>query len=116
MESALGVAGELGRWFVGAAILLNAGVFLFFLRRHRSATIMHKALLVFMVPVLGIPWATARSSSASAVCIRCGRACTGFCGRAGPVVCGGYGFAAFWNFSVEEALLGNHSAQSPASV
>ena len=30
--------------------------------------------------------------------------------------CGGCSFAAFWSFPVEEAPLGNHSAQSPASV
>ena len=33
------------------------------------------------------------------------------------VVCGGVcGFATFWSFSVEEALLANHSKQNPASV
>ena len=35
---------------------------------------------------------------------------------AAQVVCGEYGSAAFWSLSVEEARLGNDSAQSPASV
>ena len=43
-------------------------------------------------------------------------ACTGACGRAGQVVCGGCGFAVLWRFPEEEAALGNHSAQSPFSV
>ena len=32
------------------------------------------------------------------------------------MVFGACGFAVFWSFSVEEAPLGNRSAQSPASV
>ena len=35
---------------------------------------------------------------------------------AGQVMRGGCGFATSWSFSVEDTLLGNHSAQSPASV
>ena len=42
--------------------------------------------------------------------------CTRGCGRAGLVVCGGCGFAGLWRFPEEEAALGNHSPQSPASV
>ena len=38
-------------------------------------------------------------------------------GRAGQVVCGGCGFAEeYWSFPIVEALLGNHSTQSSASV
>ena len=47
----------------------------------------------------------------------CCGACTGCSGRAGQVACGACSFVAFWSFSVvEEAPLGNHSAQSPGSV
>ena len=70
------------------------------------------------LPVCGwsalvIPCATTRSNAASAVRRRCSGACTGCYGRAGQVISGGCGLTAFWSFSVEEAPLGNHSAQSP---
>jgi len=43
--------------------------------------------------------------------------CTGGCGRDGQVICRGCGFASLWRFpSEEEAALGNHGAQSPASM
>jgi len=97
------------------AVLPLSGVFL--LRRQHSATTAHRALPVCEWPALGMPWGTARSNAASAVCSRCDGACTGGgCGRAGRVVCGGCGFAGLWRFPEEEAALGNHSAQSPASV
>ena len=76
----------------------------------------HRALPVCEWPDLGKSWDTARSNAASAVCSRCGGACTGCCGRAGQVVNGGCGFVDFISFPDEEALLNNHSAQSPASV
>ena len=51
------------------------------LRRCRSATTLHRALPVCELTVLGMPWGTARSSAVSAVCSRCGGACTGcYCG------------------------------------
>ena len=66
----------MGRWFVGGAVLLNAGVFQ--MLRRRSATTAHRALPLSEWPVLGMPWATARSHVASAVCSwRCGGAFTG---------------------------------------
>ena len=41
----------------------------------------------------------------------------GYFGQAGQVVCGWYSFAECLSFQdVVEALLGNHSAQSPASM
>ena len=111
---ALGPAAGPGRWLVGVAGLPVCGAVQ--RRRQHSATTAHRALPVCEWPALGMPWATARSNAASAVCSRCGGACTGCCGRAGQVVCGGCGFAECLSFPDVEALLGNHSAQSPASV
>ena len=86
-------------------------------RRQHSATTAHRALPVCEWPALGMPWGTARSNAASAVCSRVGGACTGGCGRgAVQVVSGGCGFADLGRFPKEEAALGNHCAQSPASV
>ena len=84
--------------------------------RLHSETTANKALPVCAWAALGMPWGTARSIAASAVCCKGGGACTGGCGRAGQVVCGGCGFAVLWRFPEEEAALGNYSAQSPASV
>ena len=56
------------------------------------------------------------SDIAFSVLSRCGAACTGGCGRAGQVVCGGRGFAGLKRILEEEAALGNHSKQNPASV
>ena len=76
-----------------------------------------RALPVCEQPALGMPWGTARSNAASAVCSRGGGACTGGCGRgAVQVVCGGCGFVSLWRVPKEEAALGNHSAQSPTSA
>ena len=111
----LGAVAGLGRWFVSCAVLLNAEVFQ--LRRHCSGTSNDKTLPVCEGPVQGMPWATAWSNAASAVCSRCGGACTGCCGRAGQVVCGGCGFAECWSFpGVEIPLENHHSAQNPACV
>ena len=111
---ALGAAARLGVWFVGPAVLLVCEEFQ--RRWQQSATTAHRALPVCEWPSLGITLATVRSNAASAVCNRCGGACTGACSRAGQVVCRGCGFAGLWRFPEEEAALGNHSAQSPASV
>ena len=111
---ALGAATELGRWFVGVVVLPVCGNFQ--RRRQHSATTAHRALPVFLWPALGMPWGTARSNTASAVCSMCGGACTGCCRRAEQVVYEGCDFAFFWRFSEEERALGNHSAQSPACV
>ena len=115
-ETAMSAVAGLGRWWcVGVAVLLLSGVFQ--LSRRHSATTVQRALPVCVWSVLGMPWGTARSNTASALCSRCGGACTGCLGHAGQVVCGGCGFAAgYWNLSREEAALGNQSAQSPASV
>ena len=103
-----------GRWFGGIAVLPVCGDF----QRgtQHSATTACRALPVYEWPVKGMPLGTARSNTASAVPTRCGGACTteGY-GRAGQVVCGGCGCAGLWRFPEEEAALGNHSAQSPAS-
>ena len=86
MEPALGAAAGLGsRWFEGAAVLLNAGV-LQQLWRCRSPTTAHTALPVCGWPALGLPWATARSNTASEVCSRSSGASTGCCGGAEQVV------------------------------
>ena len=98
--------------FVGGAVLLNAGVFQ--MRRCSSATTAHRALPVCEWPALGVPLGNARSNAASAVFTRCGWVALGLQqssagGLSGMRVDGG------WRFS-EEAVLGNHSAQSTASV
>ena len=111
---ALGAAAGLGRWFVGGAVLLNAGVSQMW-RRH-SATTAHRALPVCEWPALGVHRATARSSIASAVSSSSGGACTRACDRAWQGVCGVWGFAECWGFADVEAPLGNPSAQHPASV
>ena len=81
------------------------------------ATTVHRALPVCEWPVLGMPLGTAKADAASAVCSRSGRACTGGSGRgAVQVVWGGLGFAGLLRCPEEKAALGNHSAQSPASV
>ena len=86
-------------------------------RRQQSATTAHRALPVCEWPALGMRWGSARPNAASAVSSRGGGACTGGCGRgAVQVVHGGCGFAGLWRFPEEQAALGNHSAQSPASV
>ena len=48
-------AGGLGRWFVGVAVLPVLGEFQ--RRRQHSATIAHRALLVWKWPVVGMLWA-----------------------------------------------------------
>ena len=116
MKRALGAAAGLGSWLVRNAVLL-AVCRDFQRRRQELATTAHRALPVPEWPALGIPWATARSNEDSEVCSRSGGFCTVCCGRAGQVICEGCGFAGSWRFvAAEEAALGNHSAQSPASV
>ena len=108
-------AGVLCRWLVGGADLPVCGDFQ--RRRQHSATTAHRALPVCEWPALGMPWGTARSNAASAVCSRGGRACTGGSSKAGRVVvCGACGFTGLWRVPEEEAALGYHSAESPASV
>ena len=114
---ALGAAAGLGKWFVGCAVLLP--VFGNFQRRgQHSATTTHRALPVCEWPGLGMPWGTAKSNAASAVCSRRDGACiVGFGRGAGQVVRGGCGgFSGLWRFPEEEAVLGNHSAQSTTCV
>ena len=111
VEPALGFPADLGRWFVGAAVLPVCGDSQ--MRSQHSATTAHRALPVCEWPALGMPWGTAISNAAFAVCGRCR---TGGCARASQVVFRDCGFAGLWPFLEEEAALGNHSAQSPASV
>ena len=56
------------------------------MQRCCPGTTVHTALPVCEWPAMGMPWATARSNAASAVCSRCGGACIGCCGHAGQVV------------------------------
>ena len=70
VEPALGAEDGLGRWFVGGAVLLNSGVLQMW--RISSVTKRHRALAVSEWPALSMPWATARSNLASAVCVRFG--------------------------------------------
>ena len=77
-----GCCGRAGQvWFVGGAVLLNAGVFQMW--RHHPATTAHRALSVCEWPALDMPWATARQNGASAVCSRCGGPFTGCYSRTG---------------------------------
>ena len=115
LELELGAAGRLGRWFMGGAVLLNAGLIQMMWRRC-SATTAHRALPVCVWAALGMSWATARSFTVFEVCSRCVGACTWCCCRAGQVICGGCGFAECWTFPDVKALFSSHSAQSPASV
>ena len=64
-------------------------------------------------PALGMPWATARSNATCALVSRSGGASTGGCGTAVQLASG---FVTFLSPSVMEPVLGNHCAQSPASV
>ena len=115
LRPALWAAAGLGRrWFVGGGVLPVCGDFQ--RRTQHSATTAHRALPVCDWPALSMPWGTARSNAAPAVCSRCGGACTGGCCRAGQVVCVGCGFAGLCRFPEEEVALGNYSLQSPASV
>ena len=114
MGPVLGAAAGLGRWFVGVEVLpVRGGVQR---RRQHSATTAHRALPVREWPTLGMPLGTARSNTTSVMCNRFGGACSGGCGKDGPLVCGGCGFAGVGRFPEEEAALGSHSAQTPASV
>ena len=89
--TALGAAAGLGRWFVWVAVLLLCRDFQ--RRRQHSATTTHRALLpVCEWLVLSMKRGNASSNADSAVCSRCDGACTGGCGRAGQVFCGGCGF------------------------
>ena len=79
------VAAGLGRWwFEGGAVLPVCGDSQ--RRRQCLVTTAHRALPACGGSALGIPRGTARSNTASAVCSRCGGACTRCCGGAGQVV------------------------------
>ena len=95
-----------------AVLLLCVG---FKLRKRRSAATAQRVLPLCDWPGLGTSWGTARSNTTCAGSSRCGGVCTGGCGRAWRVVCGGCAFAGLWRFPEEKAALGNHSTQSPAS-
>ena len=115
VEPAHGAVAGLGRWFVGGAVLLTAGALR--ICRRRTVTTAHRALLVCEWPALGILLATARSNALSAVYNSSGGACTGCCGWDRQLGCvWGCSVAECWSFADWEALLGNHSAQSPVSV
>ena len=81
----LGPAAGLGRWFARDAVLLVVCGDVQRRRQH-SATAAHRALPVCQWPALGMPWGTARSNAASAVCSSCEVSGTGGCGRAEQVV------------------------------
>ena len=67
VEPVLGAVAGLGRWFVGGAVFLHAGAF-FQVWMRRLTTTARGALPVVEWPALGMPRATARSNTASAVC------------------------------------------------
>ena len=112
----LGAAAGLGGWFVGMRLF---PICVSFQRsRQHSATAAHRALPVGEWPALGMPWGTARSNAASGVCAA-GVVEPAVGSAAGP----GRWFMGVAVFPLcgrfpeeEEAALGNHSAQSPASV
>ena len=114
-EPALGAAAGLGRWFMGVVVLPVLGDFQ--RRKPHLATTTHRALPVREWPALSILWGTARSNAASVASSRSGGACTrGFGRGAVQVIRGRCGFASLWRVPEEEAALGTHSTQSPASV
>ena len=86
VESAVGAAaGGLGRWFMGVIVLLNAGVL--HMWTCCLATTAHRALPLCKWPALGMPWATARTNAASAVCSRYGAVCSWCYGQCGQALC-----------------------------
>ena len=97
---ALGAAAGPGGWFIGVAVMPVCGNF----QEEESLLGNHSAQSPASVWV-GSPGHAMghckRSNAASAVCSRCGGACTGGCGRAVQVVCGGCGFVAFLSFLFE---------------
>ena len=83
-------------------------------RRQHSATTVHRALPVSEWANLGIPWATARSSSASIVCSRFAGAFTGAAAGLGrlfvgvavlPVSCGNFQWRRQHSASTAQAAL-----------
>ena len=114
MEPELDAAAGLGRWTLGDAVVSfwSLSVKEVPLGNHSAQS----PASVFVVSPGHVMLHCKVIIFTSAVCNRCCGAYTGCCGRAGQVVCGGCGFAAFWFCSVEEVPLGNHRAQSPASV
>ena len=83
---ALGAEVRPDRWFVGCAVLPVCGAVQ--RKRQHLATTAHRALPVCGWPALGMPWCTARSNAASAVCSSFEESGTGGCGRAEQVVSG----------------------------
>ena len=113
---ALGLEAGLGRWFMRAAGLPVSEDFQ--RRRQHLVSTAHRALQVWKWPAVVMPWGTAMSNAASAVCIRFCGDCTGEegCSRAGQqVVCGRCKFAGLWRFLKEEAALGNQSTKTPTT-
>ena len=111
----LGADGGLGRCIVVCVVVRVSGNFQ--CRGCCSPTKLHRALPVCVWPALGMSWATTRSNAVSAVCSRSGWVEDGcWWWRAGQVVCVMCSCAGFWRFSMQEALLANHSAHSPANL
>ena len=116
VEPALGAVAGLGRWFVGLGFC-HFLEFFFQLRRRNSATTVSRALPVCEWPALWayhevlqgqmLPWQCVARMMEPAL-----GAAAGLLGRWSA----GCGFATLVRFSLEEAPLGNHSAQSPASM
>ena len=66
VEPEISLAADLGRWFVGVAVLpVVPGDIQ--RRRQHSATRQHRALPVCEWSALGVPWAAARSNAGFAV-------------------------------------------------
>ena len=111
VESALGAAAGLDRWFEGAVVLLKRKILQVW--RRCLPTTAHRALPVCKWPAQGMPWATARSK-----CSLCSMLEPVLGAAAGLGRCfeGTAVFAVCWSFAAVEALLANQNLQSPASV
>ena len=77
--------------------------------KQNSATTAHRALSVCEWPALSMPQGSAKSNAASAVCSRCGGACTGGCATDGLLVFRDYGFAG----QVVQLFRGANSTRQP---
>ena len=110
------VAG-LGRWFVeGCAVLPICEDFQ--RRSQRSATTAHRALPVTEWPVLYIYHESLQCQMQTLQCAAgvVGPALRAVAGLGSWVVGVAFCAVVLWRFPEEDAAVGNHSAQSPASV
>jgi len=113
VKPALEATARLGRWFVGGVRFCR------FAEISRGGGSTRQTQCTEPCQCMsGLPWGCqcALQDAAFVVCSRCYEACDGGCSRTGQDVCGACSFVGLWRFLEEEAALGNHNPQSPASV